>query len=207
MRYEIAAKMAVDACKRLQPFCEVINIAGSLRRVSGMANRNAIDIKDIDLICVPRFTEVVALDLFGTAVVPEKKVSINFSDTIKTLGTITKGQPDGRYMSLVVRGHKLDIFMPDPVDYYRQYCIRTGSADYVHYTIAKAWNALGWCGTDQGLRRIKDCRQKISAATVRSSVKWEIVNQDGERPAAWQSEEHFFDWLGVDWIAPRFRTV
>jgi DNA polymerase/3'-5' exonuclease PolX len=204
MRYDFAVKIAVDACKRLSPFCEVINIVGSLRRVSGMNNRDTLDIKDIDLICVPRYTEIVALDLFNTTVVADKKISINFVDTVKSIGTIMKGKPDGRYLSLKVKGYKVDIFMPNPVDYWRQYCIRTGSANYVHWNIASKWVALGWCGTDQGLRRITDCWEIPSAS---GKSRWEIVNTEGERPPAWESEQLFFEWLGVKWIPPRLRTI
>lgn len=206
MRYEFAAKIAIDACKRLQPFCEVINIVGSLRRISGMHNRANMDVKDLDIICVPRYTAVTKIELFGDSVI-KKEVSINFIDTIKSIGTITKGQPDGRYMSLNVKGNKLDIFLPDPIDYWRQYCIRTGSADYVHYNIARKWSELGWCGTDQGLRRKSDCREKVSVSAVRNSVKWEVVNQEGQRPPVWESEQDFFKWLGIDWIQPHLRTI
>ena len=202
MRYDSAAKIAVNACKKLQPFCEVINIVGSLRRALP-------EISDIDLICVPKYTEDVALNLFGSdGGVVTKRTSISFSETVKNIGTITKGAPDGRYMSIKVIGYnvpvKIDIFMPDPIDYYRQYCIRTGSANFVHWNIAKRWSELGWCGTDQGLRRIEDCREIVSATEKK---KWEVVKPDGDRPPAWESEEHFFDWLGVKWIAPRLRTI
>lgn len=201
MRYDSAAKIAVNACKQLYPFCEIINIVGSLRRALP-------EITDIDLICVPRYTEVVALNLFGSdGGVATKRISINFAETIKKIGTITKGAPDGRYMSIKVNGYnvpvKIDIFMPNPADYYRQYCIRTGSANFVHWNIANAWAKKGWCGTDQGLRRIEDCQEIVSATEKK---KWEII-REGDRPPAWESEEHFFDWLGVKWIAPRLRTI
>jgi DNA polymerase/3'-5' exonuclease PolX len=196
MRYEHAAKIAVDTCKQLQAFCEVIHIAGSLRR-------RLHEIKDIDIICVPRFTEVVALQLFGDTI-PTKKISINFVDTIKSIGVIQKGSPEGRYMSLLVRGCKVDIFMPDPADFYRMYCIRTGSAEYIRWNIAAAWVKLGWCGTDHGLRRITDCREVVSATEKK---KWEILKPDGSRPPAWESEEHFYKWLGLEWIHPRFRSL
>jgi DNA polymerase/3'-5' exonuclease PolX len=203
MRYQQAAKLAIGVCEQLQPFCEVINIAGSLRRVSGMRGRDTMEIKDIDLVCVPRFTEVVALELFGESV-PTKKISINFIDTIKSVGKIEKGSPDGRYMSLNVRGNKVDLFMPQPWDYYRVYCIRTGSSEYVRWNIATAWLKIGWCGTDQGLRRITDCREVVSATDKK---KWEIVNKNGDRPPAWESEEQFYKWLGLEWIHPRFRSI
>ena len=205
LTYKNASKIAIDICHQLNVFCEVINIAGSLRR-------GVSEIKDIDLICVPRYTEVVQLGIFGDSKfsndhnghIATRKASVNFTDTVKRIGAITKGSPDGRYMSLNVKGHKVDVFMPEAVDYYRQYCIRTGSAKFVHWNIANAWSKKGWCGTDQGLRRIEDCREVASAAEKK---KWEIVNSNGEKPPAWESEEHFFEWLGVKWIAPRLRTI
>jgi DNA polymerase/3'-5' exonuclease PolX len=203
MRYKQAAKLAVDVCQELNGFCEVINIAGSLRRISGMQGREMMEVKDIDLICVPRYTEAVTLDLFGGNVIAEKKVSVNFSGTLKRLGTITKGTPDGRYMSLIIQGNKVDIFMPQAADYYRQYCIRTGSAQFVEWNISKRWVKNGWCGTDQGLRRIEDCREIVSATEKK---RWEVI-KEGDKPPAWQSEEHFFEWLGVKWIAPRLRSI
>jgi DNA polymerase/3'-5' exonuclease PolX len=204
MLYKKAAELAVYTGKQLQPFCEVVNIAGSLRRISGMQGRDRMEVNDIDLVCIPRYTEVVALELFGETKVAQKKTSISFVETIKSIGAITKGSPDGRYMSLIIRGHKVDVFMPDPADYYRQYCIRTGSANYVHWNISKKWNEKGWCGTDQGLRRMEDCRRIISAS---EKTKWEVVRDDGEKPPAWESEQHFFDWLGVKWIQPHVRSI
>lgn len=42
-----AKKIAVTICCKLQPFCEKINIAGSLRRLKPL-------VKDIEIICVPK---------------------------------------------------------------------------------------------------------------------------------------------------------
>lgn len=196
MRYDFARHLAIDCCERLKPFCEVINIVGSLRR-------RLPEISDIDIMCVPRHIESAVHDLFGK-IVHIKKISVGFSNAIQSLGTITKGKPDGHYMSLKINGYKVDIFMPAPADYWRQYCIRTGSAEYVRYNIAAAWAKKGWCGTDQGLRRIYDCRE---IASVLEKKKWEVVNPNGEQPPAWESEEQFFEWLGIKWIHPRFRTI
>ena len=209
MLYKQAANIAVTTGKALAPFCQVINIVGSLRRASSMLGRERMEIKDIDLICVPKYTEIVSLELFGENKIAHKKVSINFVDAIKNIGSITKGSPDGRYMSLNVRNHKVDVFMPAASDYWRQYCIRTGSANYVHWNIAKAWTNAGWCGTDQGLRRISDCREELQPGSKSFDIKkkWIIEKLDGEQPPAWESEQHFFDWLGVKWIAPHVRSI
>ena len=64
----------------------------------------------------------------------------------------------GKYMQIKLRENIiLDLFMPDDFDYYRQYAIRTGSADYAAKIIATGWKKKGWCGSDKGLRKISDC--------------------------------------------------
>ena len=94
----------------------------------------------------------------------------------------------------------LDLFMPESRDYYRQYAIRTGSADYSFKVLAAGWRRKGWCGTPDGLRRVRDCKE------VKKSV-WKCINPQAELPPVWQSEHEFFDWIGVRWIKPSLRNV
>lgn len=82
----------------------------------------------------------------------------NFVELVKSLGRVIKGKPDGRYMQIELPQRiNLDLFMPEADDYFRQYAIRTGSAEYAAYTIAGGWRKIGWCGSDQGLRKTSDC--------------------------------------------------
>lgn len=197
MRYNQAKDLAISLGERLKPFTSRINIAGSVRR-------QKFEVKDIELICLPRYMELVSADLFG-AQITEKVISENFVATVKALGKVIKGKPDGRYMQIELRERiNLDLFMPEPDDYYRQYAIRTGSADYAARTIAAAWKKKGWCGSDQGLRLIADC---IEHKQTDGKSKWECVTPSAEKPPIWESEQHFFDWLGIDWIMPKLRTI
>ena len=192
-----AEAIAVHVTDRLKNFCEVIIAAGSVRREQK-------EVKDIDLVLVPRYIDQPIVDLFGANEVT-KVISPNFIDALKAIGKIAKGKPDGRYLQLNLepkyRGLKVELYMPDPVDFYRILTIRTGSQRYIFNTVGPAWKALGWCGTDHGLRRQKDCRLIESAGGKR----WELVKHDGERPPAWESEQHFFDWLGIQFITPSKR--
>lgn len=191
--YKLAREVAIETGEAIKPFCEVVNIAGSVRRKKS-------ECKDIELLCVPWSTLSSTKDLFGNQI-SKVIISDNFIKAINTLGSIVKGKPDGRYMQIrLKRGIILDLFMPERLDYYRQYAIRTGSADYVRCSIATRWKKLGWCGTEYGLRRIEDCFMK-------SNHEWEVVIHDGEKPPVWESEQHFFDWLQLPWIMPPQRKI
>jgi DNA polymerase/3'-5' exonuclease PolX len=197
MRYNQAKDLAISIGEKLKPFITRINIAGSIRRQKP-------DVKDIELICLPRYIYGGQSSMFET-VATEKVISENFVGIIKTLGKVIKGKPDGRYMQIELPQRiNLDLFMPGHDDYFRQYAIRTGSADYAARTIAAAWKRNGWCGSDKGLRRIEDC---IEHKQADGKSKWECVNLNAEKPPVWESEQEFFEWLKVPWIMPKMRTI
>lgn len=197
MRYNQAKDLAISIGEKLKPFTSRINIAGSVRRQKS-------EVKDIELICLPRYMDLVHSDLFGAKTV-ERVISENFVGIIQKLGKVVKGKPDGRYMQIELRERiNLDLFMPEPDDYYRQYAIRTGSADYAARTIAAAWKRKGWCGSDQGLRLQADCVEHKQAD---GKSKWVCVNPGAERPPVWNSEQEFFEWLSVAYIMPKLRTI
>lgn len=102
---------------------------------------------------------------------------------------------------------RLDLFLPVPQDYFRQYAIRTGSSDYSYRVIASAWKANGWVGTEDGLRRIEDCKGTEYSDGDKKKMKWVCISETPTLPPAWRSEEHFFEWLGIKWIHPKLRTV
>jgi DNA polymerase/3'-5' exonuclease PolX len=188
VEYSAAKRVADRIIQLLQPHCELIHIAGSVRREKQL-------VKDIEIVCIPKRTQQPGLFDSGTWV-----VSSAFINNVKNItDVIMKGKFDGRYIQAVLKGGmKMDLFMPEPVDYYRQLAIRTGSADYSHTVLAMAWQKKGWCGSDKGLRLRSDC--------VATKTGWRCV-RDGEIPPVWKSEEEFFSWLGVDCIHPRMRGL
>jgi len=194
---EVAQKIAVDICYKLQPFCEKINIAGSVRR-------GTPEVKDIEIVCVPKMVVGGQDSLFdeGTRFY---MVSPDFVRTVTELGAIIKGKPTGKYMQISLpEGINLDLFIPDDFDYYRQYAIRTGSANYAAKVIASSWRKMGWCGSDKGLRKMSDC---VESKTPDGKSKWKCVNPNAELPPAWESEEHFFQWLGIKYLQPKERVL
>jgi DNA polymerase/3'-5' exonuclease PolX len=192
--FDVAHELAFNILNTLVPHCEKIHIAGSVRR------RKAF-VKDIEIVCQAK--EMALKDMFGwyEGVI----VDLQFQKSVKNLGEIVKGKTDGKYMQIKLpEGINLDLFMPDANDYFRQYAIRTGSAEYSHTVIARGWLKLGWVGTEEGLRRIEDCQQVANGS---GKSKWKIVNKNGNRPPVWKSEEEFFEWLNVKWIEPEARTL
>lgn len=185
------------------PYCERLNIAGSVRR-------GKQEVHDIEIVCQPKKVKVGMVDLFGEDTRKEE-VTADFVKTVRELGKVIKGKPDGRMMQIELKNPfdgpyfiMLDLFMPQPHDYFRQYAIRTGSADYSHKVIAKGWLRLGWVGTSDGLRLESEC---IGNKTPEGKIKWTCVVSDPKLPPAWQSEKEFFEWLGIQFIPPGIRFV
>jgi len=197
MNLKSASDIAIKICERLQPFCSRINIAGSIRRQKP-------EVKDIEVVCLPRMITVEQGGLFDEVLV-EKKVSDNFVRVVKELGKAIKGNPGGRMMQIQLPQRiSLDLFTPEETDYFRQLVIRTGSRDYVQHTIASGWKRIGWCGSDKGLRKISDC---IEHKQPDGKSKWECINPMAELPPIWPDEKSFFDWLKVPFIHPKYRTI
>jgi|ERR1044072_1931731 DNA polymerase/3'-5' exonuclease PolX len=194
MNLKNAEAITQHVIARIGKFCEIVSPAGSVRRQCN-------DVKDIDFVLIPKKTFLSAADLFG-ADSSTTILSNNFISSIKSLGKFTKGKPDGKHLQAIVWNAKVDFFMPDPWDYYRILCIRTGSQEYIKRVIGPAWRRLGWCGTDFGLRRIEDCKVFVESTGKR---RFELLNKSGEIPPPWQSEEHFFEWLHVPYMAPQKR--
>ncbi|MCO5252579.1 MAG: hypothetical protein M9949_14320 [Candidatus Kapabacteria bacterium] len=195
MKHSEALAIAESKVELLRPHCTKIDIAGSIRRLK-------LDVKDIEIVCLPQEFKArlyIRNNLFeGGSVTP------NFADTIYSLGLPVKGQPNGKYMQIASHeGINLDLFMPDDFDYYRQFAIRTGSAEYAMKVIAAGWRKIGWCGSDKGLRKVSDCVEKKDK---NGKSSWRCVNLDAELPPVWESEQEFFAWLGVKWIEPQYRN-
>lgn len=187
----------LQICQFLQPVCveNRINIAGSVRRKKK-------EVKDLEIVLLPQLEEFTA-GLFSE---PIKRRSRAFVDAINCVGKIVQGNPEeGKYIKIKPNGVQimLDVFIPSPWDYFRQYAIRTGSWEYSNKVLAGGWLRLGWCGSDLGLRKITDCINTKKKPEDKN--QWKCVNPTAERPPVWSSENDFFAWLGVEWIPPEAR--
>lgn len=206
-KLEEAMPIAHFAAGKLAPHCELIDIAGSIRR-------KRTHVGDIEIVCAPRRVEhfntkpksfAQLVDLFSEPAKEERHMpeSIGFfpeNEFIQIVNgwTKIKGEPTGRYTQRIIPpGIKLDLFMTTVEDYYRQLVIRTGSADFTRDKIAKQWVRKGYRGTEEGLRQQSDCVQK--------NEKWVCLVSNPKIPPAWKSEQEFFSWLGIGYVRPEER--
>jgi DNA polymerase/3'-5' exonuclease PolX len=190
MEHQKAEAIALSTFELLQPHCDRIEVAGSIRRLKP-------EVKDIEIVALSK--PKIRTDVFGEKFQDGRATC--FINQVEELGTILKGSPvDGRYVQIRLHeGINLDLFLPQPDDYFRQFAIRTGSSDYSRKVIATAWFKMGWCGTSDGLRKKCDC--------IQNAAGWKWVNKAGVIPPVWQSEQEFFEWLGLKWIEPNLRNI
>lgn len=206
MHLYYAQTIAENLLRELQPYCDIIHIAGSIRRQKP-------EVKDIEIVCIPKKFKMAEKNLFGEDVNPRTIIHPEFEKIIKANGTIGKGKFTGRYMQLVMQRViesvaytiNLDLFMPQQHDYYRQLAIRTGSAEYVRKFISGMWVKKGWCGSGGELYLQKECCCKIVEGKNVWSLKGDVTTPT--MPPVWKSEQEFFKWLGVQWLEPQQRSL
>jgi DNA polymerase/3'-5' exonuclease PolX len=116
--------------EELEPFCDRIEIAGSIRR-------RCPHVGDIEIVAIPKR---VTIDLLGEESVPHPA----FCDLVYRWPAV-KGRPDGRYTQRVLpEGINLDLFMATPDNWGLILAIRTGSAAYSHQVLARGWVRSGY---------------------------------------------------------------
>jgi DNA polymerase/3'-5' exonuclease PolX len=184
-----AQRLAARLVEILSPHCEIIDIAGSIRR-------EAPQVGDIEIVCQPKMIESGFLGL-------DYEISPAFFQALAPFKRLM-GKPENkqaRYFKYEIPIQKgsiatvnLDLFIPQPHDYYRQLAIRTGSSNYSANVIALGWRKKGWVGTADGLRREEEVEKKGDA--------WICDFDEPTMPPVWDSEKAFFEWLGVAWREP-----
>jgi DNA polymerase/3'-5' exonuclease PolX len=119
---------------QLEPHCEVISLAGSIRR-------RRPTIGDIEIVCVPKPYEASPLFPSGIATVVNQWEKV-------------RGELPCKYTQrLLPEGIRLDLFMVHPDGYGLQRAIRTGSAAWCRTVLAPAWVRAGYRSEGGLLRR------------------------------------------------------
>jgi DNA polymerase/3'-5' exonuclease PolX len=159
-----AEAIAVGVMEQLDPHCEVISLAGSIRR-------QRPTIGDIEIVCVPKPYDASPLFASGLATVVNQWPKV-------------RGDLPCKYTRRVLpEGIKLDLFMVEADGYGLQLAIRTGSAEWSHQVLAKAWVRAGFHSMGGLLRR-----------------------QNGSVVPA-HTEPELFRLIGLAWADPRDREV
>lgn len=178
--YNKAIVTANHLIDTLRPYCDRIELAGSLRRRRPM-------IGDIEIVALPR----PILDLIGDPIKPQK----NQPSTLLDLFLINKGvnlAKDGPKMKQFKYGrYTVDLFLPETPDHWGCiYLIRTGSVQFSKWLMTDAQHQAGLRFVDGRLHSIgtplntpeeEDVFTALNlpwiSPTMRDDHKWlEVVN-------------------------------
>lgn len=128
MKLEQAQEIAESVRSKLEPFCERIEVAGSIRRKKP-------EVKDIEIVAIPKPYDV---GLFSSGIA-----------TVVNRWEKVKGELPCKYTQRILpEGIKLDLFFAKPENWGLIYAIRTGSAEYSHKVLACGWSAKGYKSVD-----------------------------------------------------------
>jgi hypothetical protein len=128
MKLEEAERIAARVRAELAPYCERIEIAGSVRR------RKA-EVGDIEVVAIPKPYDV---GLFASGIAP-----------VVTQWPKVKGELPCKYTRrMLPEGIALDLFLANRANWGLILAIRTGSAAYSHEVLAHGWSVRGWKSSD-----------------------------------------------------------
>ncbi|MFN3405166.1 MAG: hypothetical protein ACK40G_13795 [Cytophagaceae bacterium] len=178
MKLEMAKMVAEMVKSKLAPYCEKIEIAGSIRRQKP-------EVGDIEIVCIPKTVKEVKKDLFGGISEVEEKRDPGFLATVNEWEAI-KGKAEGKYTQRLLKGRtgatiKLDLFTANHRNWGYILAIRTGSANFSKEVLAKGWVSKGYKGLDGYL-----------------------MGTDG-RPVSVPDEETLFRLIGKSYVLPKDR--
>lgn len=179
MDIEEARLIAHDAHGRLEPACKRIAIAGSVRR-------GALEVKDVELVYIPRLIEE-PVSLFETAPVPMTSKLIadlvrkgywRFDDQVKRNG------PKYQRLVYLASGVVIELFRAQLENWGLQLVLRTGPAVF----------------------------NKILVDRMRGAMPVDMKMEDSflwrrGRRVDTPTEMSFFEELGLPWIEPEERTA
>lgn len=131
MELVYAKEIAAVVVERLRPYCDRVEIAGSVRR-------RRPTVGDIEIVCIPS-TVPSGLFLDETVRHPGFILIVDGYERIKGDAV------EGLYMQrLHPSGIKLDIFTARPETWGVQFAIRTGSAAFSKNVLAATWSRRGY---------------------------------------------------------------
>lgn len=124
MEYQKALKIAEKVKALLKPYCQRVEIAGSIRRKKN-------EVKDIEIVAIPKSYNT---GLFENGIA-----------TIVNQWPKVKGELPCKYTQRILpEGIKLDLFFAEQGNWGLIFAIRTGCAEYSHKILATNWVKKGY---------------------------------------------------------------
>jgi DNA polymerase/3'-5' exonuclease PolX len=179
MEHQKAKAIADRLLSQLGPYCERIEIAGSVRR-------GKPDVKDIEIVAVPKITEMS--DMFGNSVSGESEIDVAVRQLVQAGARLIKNGPRYKQIALPAPdGINLDLFLVlQPAQFDVLFAIRTGPAEFSKWLVTPC---------KDGGALPSHCRIKDGA-----------VLEDGAIMPM-PEESDFFSFLGLGWIEPGQRQA
>lgn len=118
--YRVIHPIAQRLADALAPYCERIELAGSLRRRKDM-------IGDIEVVAIPRLQK----NIFGE---PIPFLTTLLDDFLAGKVALAKSGP--RYKQFAYGPYTIDLFLPTVKTWGSVFTIRTGSADFTHWLVS-----------------------------------------------------------------------
>lgn len=191
MELEAAVRTAERLRRLLQPYCQRIEIAGSVRR-------RRLQVKDIELVCVPNM-----IDKPGS-LLPEAAEQVSALDCY--LRTMTEASTSvakdnlrspawgPRYKKLRYEGAAVDLFIVlPPAEWGLIYFLRTGPSDWSRLAVTVRSKG-GWLPDSLA----------VAEGHIRESG---VGGQESGRVIHTPEEIDVFGVLGMDWVEPQMRGV
>ena len=163
--YAKAFKIASEVVEQLRPHCIRIEIAGSIRRKKP-------EVKDIEIVAIPK---PYSIGLFESGIASV----VNRWEKVKGDMMYEKTKYTQR---ILPEGIKLDLFLVEEGNWGSQLAIRTGSADYSRYVLAREWMRNGF--------------KSEGGYLYRDGEKYEV-----------REEKDLFRMIGVAFVKPEKRNV
>lgn len=183
MQHAQAKAIAERIVSMLESACELITIAGSVRR-------GKPEVRDIEIVAVPHMRTVDGADLFGAPTGDEvNELDERITEMVRIgalhFDAITKRNGE-RYKRFMVGGIAVDLFIADNHNYGNTLAIRTGNADFSRLLVTPRRNG----GLMPGNLKQAD------------GYLWR-----GDELVECPTEEAYFEALGVQWVEPALRTI
>ena len=181
MEYQKAKAIADRLVFELAPYCERIEIAGSVRR-------GKPEVHDLEIVAIPKVTP--QCDMFGNTVATTSAIEDPLHRLTQAGAKLIKDGPRYKQIALL-EGINLDLFLVlPPAQWGVILTIRTGPAEFSHWIVTqrKTGGALP-----------SNCRVKDGAVLEGLTGEGKIIPMP--------EESDFFAFLGLGWIEPGQRQA
>lgn len=188
MELSDALDYAVNVKSFLAPYCERMEVAGSVRREKPM-------VKDLEMVVIPRI--IPSKNLFDESDGYSALEDVN----MQRLGKVIKN--GSRYKQIDLGGIMLDLFIIfSPAEFGVQFLIRTGDKFFSHWMVTKKDRTA--YSEDSG-RFFYGALPEY--AKVDKGAVWEGKDEvfDGKKMAM-PEEIDFFKYCGMEYVEPKNRN-